>query len=181
MAVLNITCYFQGGKKKRNKKGKPSEEPKTSVADLAYRRAKAAKSVDRLVKAGKIGPQKKLKGSKTSDQKDKNRKAKAEELFEGDFSEEKRKKSKEFQPKKPTRKPGVSKRSFKSKSRSVILSVAFPLSVSYFLVHYELLIVQFQTFSEVGSVECQVQTQEVGQLAEHQDTKFSFIYHGERE
>lgn len=112
--------------KKRSKKGKSSEDKKvgsTSVVDLAYRRAKAAKSVDRLVKAGKIGPQKKLKGSKTSDQKPESRKAKAEELFEGDFSEDKRKK-KEFQPKKPTRKPGVSKRSFKSKSRSLSLSCA---------------------------------------------------------
>ncbi|KAG0567645.1 hypothetical protein KC19_7G151100 [Ceratodon purpureus] len=107
--------------KKRGKKGKSSEgskEGKTSIVDLAYRRAKAAKSVDRLVKAGKIGPQKKLKGSKTSDQKTKSRKAEAEELFEGDFGEDKRKKGKkEFQPKKPARKPGVSKRAFKSKAR----------------------------------------------------------------
>jgi len=117
--------------KKRSKKGKQPEDKKggsTSVVDLAYRRAKAAKSVDRLVKAGKIGPQKKLKGSKTSDQKTESRKAKAEELFEGDFSEHKRKK-KEFQPKKPTRKPGVSKRSFKSKSRSVSYFPVYNCSV----------------------------------------------------
>lgn len=104
----------------KGKKGKSSEEKggKTSLVDLAYRRAKAAKSVDRLVKAGKIGPQKKLKGSKTTDQKTKSRKAEVEELFESDFGDDKRKKGKkEFQPKKPTRKPGVSKRSFKSKSR----------------------------------------------------------------
>ena len=126
---------------KRGKKGKlsaGSEGGKTSIADLAYRRAKAAKSVDRLVKAGKIGPQKKPKGSETTYQKSKSRKAEAEELFEGDFGEDKRKKGKkEFKPKKPSRKPGVSKRSFKSKSRYLLYfhEHFYCFSVSLFLIY----------------------------------------------
>lgn len=90
--------------------------------DLAYRRAKAAKSVEKLVKAGKIGPQKKNKG-KVSEPKSKSRKNETEELFQGDFGEDKKRKgSKNVPPKKPSRAPGVSKRAFKSKSRYVMLS-----------------------------------------------------------
>jgi ATP-dependent RNA helicase DDX27 len=110
--------------KPSKKKAKVAEEghnSRKSLVDLAYRRAKAAKSVEKLVKAGKIGPQKKNKG-KESEPKSKSRKNETEELFQDDFGEDKKRKGKKnAPPKKPSRAPGVSKRAFKSKSRYVML------------------------------------------------------------
>ncbi|CAK9227522.1 unnamed protein product [Sphagnum troendelagicum] len=109
--------------RKKSKKGE-NKSSRQTVADLAYRRAKVAKSTEKLVKAGKIGPQKKNKfkvdGSKKSKVgAPKSRKDEMEEMFQDDRSNGKQRKSGRDpdRTKKPTRKPGVSKRSFKSKSR----------------------------------------------------------------
>jgi ATP-dependent RNA helicase DDX27 len=109
--------------RKKSKKGE-NKSSRQTVADLAYRRAKAAKSTEKLVKAGKIGPQKKYKGKVDGSNKSKvgapkSRKDEMEEMFQDDRSDVKQRKPgrEPGRTKKPTRKPGVSKRSFKSKSR----------------------------------------------------------------
>ncbi|CAK9219563.1 unnamed protein product [Sphagnum troendelagicum] len=109
--------------RKKSKKGE-NKSSRQTVADLAYRRAKAAKSTEKLVKAGKIGPQKKYKGKVDGSKKSKvgapkSRKDEMEEMFQDDRSDGKQRKPgrEPGRTKKPTRKPGVSKRSFKSKSR----------------------------------------------------------------
>ncbi|CAK9872554.1 unnamed protein product [Sphagnum jensenii] len=109
--------------RKKSKKGE-NKSSRQTVADLAYRRAKAAKSTEKLVKAGKIGPQKKYKGKVDGSKKSKvgapkSRKDEMEEMFQDDRSDGKQRKPGRDpgRTKKPTRKPGVSKRSFKSKSR----------------------------------------------------------------
>ncbi|KAL2632017.1 hypothetical protein R1flu_016703 [Riccia fluitans] len=85
-----------------------------SVVDLAYRKAKAAKGEARALAAGKMIPNRK-DATKKKDKAPK-RKEEMEELFGSDMSARKSK-DRDSEGKKPRRRPGVGKHSFKSKAR----------------------------------------------------------------
>ncbi|KAI5077374.1 hypothetical protein GOP47_0007198 [Adiantum capillus-veneris] len=90
----------------------------TTMAELAYRRAKAVKAVDKARLSGKM-----RKGLTTADkgrsklQREKKKRAEMEDLFQGDMNKAKGKAQSFRNTFKGGRKPGISKRAFKSKSR----------------------------------------------------------------
>lgn len=90
--------------------GAKNNKEKTGIAlvDVAYRRAKAVKAANRAVDAGKF-VRKPVKKSKPSTQSSKSRTEEMQELFQGDMSEKRQKKT--------LRSGGKKKSAFKSKSR----------------------------------------------------------------
>ncbi|KAL3689685.1 hypothetical protein R1sor_015994 [Riccia sorocarpa] len=86
-----------------------------SVVDQAYRKAKAAKGEARALASGKMVP--KRKDSTKKKGKAPKRKEEMEELFGSDMSGKQSKGREDRAGKKPGRKPGVGKHSFKSKKK----------------------------------------------------------------
>ncbi|GJU75016.1 DEAD-box ATP-dependent RNA helicase 28 [Tanacetum coccineum] len=92
------------GNAKNNK-----EKSGISLVDLAYRRAKAAKGAKKAADAGKVVRKEKKGGAKRSSHASKSRPEEMKELFQGDMSEKKQKRTSSAGGKKSS--------SFKSKSR----------------------------------------------------------------
>lgn len=89
----------------------------TTMSELAYRRAKAVKALDKARESGKMWKAKTIANKERSKpQREKKKRAEMEDLFQGDMNKSK---GKVLKAVKGGRKPGVSKRSFKSKTRSV--------------------------------------------------------------
>lgn len=87
----------------------------TTMSELAYRRAKAVKALDKARESGKMWKAKTIANKERSKpQREKKKRAEMEDLFQGDMNKSKGKVQKAV---KGGRKPGVSKRSFKSKTR----------------------------------------------------------------
>lgn len=84
----------------------------TTMAELAYRRAKAVKALDKARESGKMRKAQTIANKERSKpQREKKKRAEMEDLFQGDMNKSKGKSVK------GGRRPGISKRSFKSKTR----------------------------------------------------------------
>lgn len=103
----------------QKKMGKTSDKRSgTTVAEIAYRRAKAVKALDKARNSGKM--QKTQAGGdkkRSKSPREKKKRAEMEDLFQGDMSKSKGKLQNSSKGAKGGRKPGISKRSFKSKAR----------------------------------------------------------------
>ena len=103
--------------KKGRKKGSASgKQGGTTVAELAYRRAKAVKALDKARESGKLRkPPAGINRKKPKIVREKKKRAEMEELFQGDMTKSRGKSQNFGRGSKPGRKPGVSRKSFKSK------------------------------------------------------------------
>ncbi|MCO5592482.1 hypothetical protein L7F22_046485 [Adiantum nelumboides] len=110
-AVEEIRVEESNGFAKQKAKGKHGG---TAMAEIAYRRAKAVKAVDKARLSGKMRNTEK---GKSNLHREKKKRAEMEDLFQGDMNKSTGKAKSLGHPIKSGRKPGTSKRAFKSKAR----------------------------------------------------------------
>eukprot|EP00250_Pteridium_aquilinum_P010415 c19370_g1_i2 orf=528-3065(-) len=106
-----------GSKAQKHRDKVAGKNGSTTLAELAYRRAKASKALDKARESGKMRKAQKVSGKgKSKPPREKKKRAEMEDLFQGDMNKSKEKDQKSGKAK-GGRRPGVSKRSFKSKAR----------------------------------------------------------------